>query len=187
MLRNRNIGVLSVTDAGAIVTPSTEGGRDVMQGLARDGRARLDGVLSPGVLGLLLRDVADATLEWRPDTTEDRWFESAALGAESRQAVREALLAVGVDADPARFLRHEPGGRGLPAMEGEARWFVLDLNADWPSEAGGLLLFEAGDRADGWTPKPGGLTLFDTGHVPVLSLVAPSASGARLAVWGRLT
>lgn len=94
-------------------------------------------------------------------------------------ALAEALGASGL-----RFIRHAVGDHGLPPIAGKGVGGLLDLNADWPSQHGGLLMVTEAGRLKGWRPEQGALTLFDLSRAPVLSMVG--RGGPRLAVFGLL-
>ncbi len=96
----------------------------------------------------------------------------------------DGALAAALGVASARFVRHRAGDFGLPPTEAGTS-FLLDLNADWPSRRGGLLLFQDGDRVAGFRPQAGAVTLFDGARAPLLTLVAPGAPD-RYAIIGRL-
>lgn len=167
-----------MAQAGAVATSSASDGRGQGGGLAAGGRVRLREFLTPELCAAL----REAAAGWRAEAGEGFACGRAELPAALGLAVRAALAEAGLE-PPAdlTLVRHGAGERGLPP--GVA--LVIDLNPAWRSEDGGLLLFdEGGDRTVGWRPEAGALTLFDAGRPPVLSLVAPSAPGPRLAVMG---
>ncbi len=102
------------------------------------------------------------------------------------RCLAEALAQIGLEAGALRLVRHQSGGFGLPAAEGPLA-FAIDLNSDWRSDWGGLLLF-AGARGplSGWRPEPGALTVFDAAGGAALSLIAPEAVEPRLMLFGPL-
>ncbi|MDQ0464133.1 hypothetical protein QO010_001904 [Caulobacter ginsengisoli] len=62
------------------------------------------------------------------------------------------------------------------AREGARGGFVLDLDPpQWRSAWGGLLLFQTGERLQGYRPVPGALTLFAAAARPLISLLTPGA------------
>jgi len=85
-----------------------------------------------------------------------------------------------------RFVRHGAGDHGLPPIAEARIGFVLDLNPDWPSQHGGLLMVADGERVRGWRPERGALTLFDLSRPLILSVVSRDARTPRVAVLGRL-
>ncbi|ATQ41634.1 hypothetical protein [Caulobacter mirabilis] len=93
-------------------------------------------------------------------------------------------LAAALGVASARLVRHRAGDFGLPPTEAGTT-FLLDLNDDWPSPRGGLLLFQDGDQVAGFRPQAGAVTLFDGARTPLLTLVAPGAPD-RYAIIGRL-
>lgn len=64
--------------------------------------------------------------------------------------------------------------------------YVLNLSPEWRAEWGGLLLFhdQAGNVAEGYTPAFNALNLFAVPQRHSVSLVTPSAGGARLSITG---
>jgi hypothetical protein len=114
---------------------------------------------------------------WSPRSGEGFHLDTAPLTAAGLRAqLGEADLL---------FVRHAAGQYGLPPLEGEGVGVILDLNSAWPSQHGGLLLFDQTDHLEGRRPEPGALTLFDTARPPLLTLVTPNAA-PRLALYGRL-
>jgi hypothetical protein len=144
--------------------------------LAAQGWARTADAVPAQVCEDLL--AAASTAQWAATTGDGHALDSASLAAPD--------LAAALGASDLRLIRHSPGQSGLPPLAGGRTGLVLDLNSDWSSPHGGLLLFQDGDRVRGWRPERGSLTLFDGSRPPILSLVTPAARTPRLAVLGVL-
>lgn len=150
--------------------------RDALRvSLAEHGWARAVEAVPASVCVDLLR-VAEAA-DWTVERGEGYALETAPLEAPE--------LAAALGASGLRLVRHGPGNYGLPVLDDGGVGFVLDLVEGWPSQHGGLLMFEDGDKIRGWRPEPGALTLFDLKGPVILSVVTPRA-GRRIAVLGRL-
>lgn len=147
--------------------------------LHAEGRLRRPGVVDTGTIAALA-----PSAKWSSPHPQDGWSQAPAGPETASRWAQTLSRALGdAEARALRWLRHPPGARGLPAFEGAG--FVLDLNADWRSEWGGLLLFvEPSGRVEGWRPEPGGLTLFQGHAPPVLTQVTPAALAHRLALIG---
>lgn len=150
--------------------------RQAKDALAREGRARLHGVLSIAQCEDLCSRLADA--DWLRVATEEGRLATAEI---DRPSALEVLGELG----SLMAICHGSGDHGLPPLMG-ATAFVLDLNADWGSQQGGLLLFGDNGRVEGWRPEPGALTLFDPARPPLLTAVTPGAPGPRLCLVGTL-
>ena len=148
----------------------------LLEGLADNGWARATEVATARACASLLRKASRAA--WSRLDGEGFSLEIAPLD--------DAALAAALGASDLRLVRHGVGDHGLPPVVEGRIGFVLDLNAGWPSQHGGLLIFADGDRVRGWRPEPGALTLFDTARPPILSGVSPGARAPRLAVMGSL-
>jgi hypothetical protein len=154
--------------------------------LTASGRARLPDFASRAAEGL---DDRLSRLAWTRLKDEHRDLDHAPLSdPDLAGSLAAAVGALGVGTPEAmRALRHEAGQFGLPPLEGARAGFLLDLASGWRSDFGGLLLFlDAGGRAEGWRPEPGALVLFDANRPPVLTMVAKSAPGPRLSLFGTL-
>lgn len=143
------------------------------QSLRERGWARAVGAIPATVLDGLVAEAAGAV--WTATAGDGFSLETAAAGPSGADLGLQDI----------RLIRHRPGDYGLPPL-GAGVGVVIDLNTDWPSRHGGLLLVAEGDGLRGWRPEPGAVTLFDAARPPTLTLVAPAAAGPRLALIGRL-
>lgn len=150
--------------------------RQAREALARDGRARLQAVLTAVQCEDMRSRLADA--EWRRVTTENARLAVAEIDRP------DPLMVFGV-LESLSAICHGSGDHGLPPSTGGSA-FILDLNADWGSQHGGLLLFADNGRLEGWRPEPGAVTLFDAARPPLLTAVTPGAPSPRLALLGTL-
>jgi hypothetical protein len=142
--------------------------------LAAQGWARAADAVPAWVCEDLL--AAASTAQWVATTGDGHALDTASLEAPD--------LAAALGASDLWLIRHSPGQSGLPPIVGGRTRLLLDLNSDWSSAHGGLLLFQDGDRVRGWRPERGSLTLFAGSRPPILSLVTPAARTPRLAVLG---
>lgn len=155
---------------------------------AAAGCLRLPGFLSPQahqtIGGLDTRSGA-----WRRFADDQRDLDLRPLTEKPLvQALARAFTPLGFEpAAPPVLMRHRAGQFGAPHAPAEDACFLIDLNAGWRSEWGGLILF-VGDqgRAQGWRPEAGALTLYDGMRPPLLTMVSSSAPEPRLAFFGRL-
>lgn len=120
-----------------------------------------------------------ARTDWRPVATDRQALQTLAF---QDDAVTAALPALGLGAAVTLIVaRHDFGDWGLPIAR-HPRAFVLDLNEDWPSPWGGLLLFGEEGRLAGWRPEPGAATVFDGDRPPLLTMI--TARTPRLCLLG---
>jgi hypothetical protein len=151
--------------------------RDALRvSLAEQGWARTVDAVPAEVCDDLL--AAAAMADWSSLAGDGYALDIASLGAPA--------LMTALGASDLRLIRHDHGQLGLPPADRGRIGFILDLNTGWPSEHGGLLMFQDGDRLRGWRPERGALTLFDLSRPLILSVVTPAARAPRLAVLGRL-
>ena len=155
-------------------TPTDHDARALAEALALHGRARFSG----------FAEVVDASAAaWSP--AAGGAYELAPLDPADAAALHDAFAPLGRAPRDLQLVRHRAGHEGLPPVQEVG--FVLDLSPDWPSGDGGLLLFvDEHGRVEGWRPEAGALTLYDAARPPLLTMVAPHASRARLAVAGSL-
>ena len=159
---------------------------DVADGAAREavrglGVWRRAAFLDPAVVAELAE--ADAG-GWRASEGPAHGFETAEPPPETTAAFAAALGLLGLELrrSPA-LVRHPPGGHGAPPPEGGVGC-LLDLDTDWRSEAGGLLLLlEPEGSVHGWRPEAGALTLYAERRAPLLTMVSPAAGRARHALF----
>ncbi len=155
---------------------------------AASGCVRLPGFLSPQahqtIGGIDTRSGA-----WRRFADDHRDLDIRPLTEKALvAALTRALRPLGfAPAAPPVLMRHRAGQFGAPDAPAEDAAFLVDLNAGWRSEWGGLVLFvgEHG-RAQGWRPEAGALTLYDALRPPLVTMVSSTAPEPRLAFFGRL-
>lgn len=144
--------------------------------LSDNGWLRLDAVAPAELRQALLATAASAT-----------WTTRSGPGYSLDMAPLETPgIAAGLGASNLQLIRHAPGHYGLPPVEAGGVGLVLDLNEDWPSHHGGLVMIEDGGQLRGWRPQAGALMMFPASRPPLLTMVTPSALTPRLALLGCL-
>lgn len=144
--------------------------------LSENGWLRLEAVAPAELCQALLATAASA-----------KWTTRSGPGHSLDMAPLEAPdIAAGLGASTLQLIRHAPGQYGLPPVGAAGPGLLLDLNEDWPSHHGGLVMIEDGGQLRGWRPQAGALMMFQASRPPLLTMVTPSALTPRLALFGCL-
>jgi hypothetical protein len=152
-----------------------------LEALRGRGLWRRPDFLGPEAAAGLASGAAEAG--WRAVSGADHAFDTAAAASPAAAAFRAALARIGLDAKAPVMVRHPPGAYGAPAP-GQGIGCLLDLNEEWASQDGGLLLLvEPEGSVHGWRPAAGALTLYTAARTPLLSMVSTAARQARCALY----